>query len=39
LWETIIGPELKKRAKSLADKRKNYLGKKFYVRGKHVQTL
>lgn len=39
LWENEVRPSLQKKAKEIARKRKEYLGKKFYLRGKNVQTL
>lgn len=39
LWETQVAPTLQKKAKELTIKRKTYLGKKFYLRGKHVQAI
>lgn len=39
IWESEIRPRLKKKAAEITEKRKNYLGKKFYLRGKRVQTL
>lgn len=39
LWENEVAPALQKKAKDLSNKRKQYLGKKFYLRGKSVQTI